>query len=386
MKICFICTEKLPSPSIRGGAIQLMIDGVLPYLKDDHDITVFSITDPDLPDKEERSGVTFIRFDREHYRSLVAEELTNHTFDVIHVYNRPANVPLYKQASPSSRFVVSLHNEMFAEHKLPFDEGQQIVRDVDAITTVSNYIKQTVLTRFPEAEKKIKVVYSGVDLQQFIPLWSSEGKRIRQRLRQKYSIAQHEKVILFVGRLSQSKGPHILLEAMKYILKKNEHAVLVIVGGKWFSDNNMNGYVRSLYKQALPYGDRIIFTKYIPAEHIPHLFLIGDVFVCSSLWNEPLARVHYEAMAAGIPVVTTKRGGNEEVMIDAMNGLLIYDYNNPLEYAKSINFILSHPSIARGFAKLGRKFVEVNFQFHHVADRLERVYNEVLYEEKQNST
>jgi len=46
MRIAMICTEKLPVPPIRGGAIQQYIDAVLPYLKEKHDVTVYCVADP----------------------------------------------------------------------------------------------------------------------------------------------------------------------------------------------------------------------------------------------------------------------------------------------------------------------------------------------------
>nr|WP_256205574.1 hypothetical protein [Calditerricola satsumensis] len=49
MKLALICSEKLPSPAIRGGAIQTMIDGVVPFLRRRHEVTIFSITDPTCP-------------------------------------------------------------------------------------------------------------------------------------------------------------------------------------------------------------------------------------------------------------------------------------------------------------------------------------------------
>lgn len=49
MKIAYICTEKLPSPAIKGGAIQMMIDGVSPYISQEYELTIFSISDPSLP-------------------------------------------------------------------------------------------------------------------------------------------------------------------------------------------------------------------------------------------------------------------------------------------------------------------------------------------------
>jgi glycosyltransferase involved in cell wall biosynthesis len=377
MKIAFICTEKLPSPAIRGGAIQMMIDGVLPYLKKHHDITVFSVSDPELKQQENIDGVSYIRFPREQYREHVAEELKQHHFDVVHVFNRPKNVPLYKQSAPDSHFVLSLHNEMFSENKISLEEGKEAINCVSAITVVSQYIKNTILERFPEAEEKIRIVYSGVDLESYPPVWTKRGQEIRERYRKKYGI-QHNKVIVFIGRLSPTKGPHLLIQAMEEIIEKHPDAVLVIVGGKWFSDNRPNRYVRYLYKLAQPLKDHILFTKFIPAEEIPNMFLMGDVFVCSSQWNEPLARVHYEAMAAGIPLITTNRGGNSEVIRPHYNGLLLKNYDKPSAFSMAIDYIFREQEFSQWMAKNGRTFIELNFDFRHVAERLENVYLHVF--------
>ena len=374
MNIAFICTEKLPSPAVKGGAIQMMIDGIVPYLKGQHEITIFSVSDPSLPDFEQIGGVTYYRFPRNSYRFSVAEELKNHAFDIIHVCNRPRNIPLYKEASPVSQFILSVHNEMFTAKKITDAEGQRAIEQAAAITTVSQYIKDTIVARFPEAEPKTSVVYSGVDLTEFQPVWTKDGQRIRTEMRKKYGISNNSKVILFIGRLSPSKGPHILIQAMKYILPQHEDAKLVIVGGKWFSDNRVNKYVRYLHTLAAPFQNHVIFTNFVPASEIYHMYVMGDLFVCSSQWNEPLARVHYEAMAAGIPIMTTDRGGNAEVIQDEENGLLIKDYKNPLEYARIINEMLDFPGFGSWLARNGRKVVEEQFDFKHVASRFESVY------------
>lgn len=117
MKLAFICTEKLPAPAVRGGAIQMMIDGVTPYFSSRYDLTIFSIEDPSLPKRETKDGVHYIHLPKEHYREAVAEELRASSFDLIHVFNRPLNVSLYKKASPNSKIVLSLHNEMFSEKR-----------------------------------------------------------------------------------------------------------------------------------------------------------------------------------------------------------------------------------------------------------------------------
>lgn len=373
MKLAYICTEKLPSPAIKGGAIQLMIDGVAPFLSNKFDLTIFSVADPALLQNEYVDGIYYIRFPSEHYAQSVANELPAHHFDVIHVFNRPAHVPVYKEASPETAIVLSLHNDMFSELKLSFQDGEKILNQVHTITTVSEYIKRTVIGRFPNTSEKITVVYSGVNLKQYPPSWSFEGISTRNQLRKKYQV-QDKKVILFIGRLSKTKGPHVLIKAMSSILKKYQDAVLVIVGGKWFSENTINAYVQGLYDDAKQYGDSIIFTKYIPAINIPSMLLMGDVFVCSSQWHEPLARVHYEAMAAGIPVITTNRGGNAEVITHKKNGIVIDGFRAPDAFANAISTVFSDPNTAEQMAKKGREMVEESFQFKHVAAKLGKVY------------
>ncbi|HEY8343232.1 MAG TPA: glycosyltransferase family 4 protein, partial [Calditerricola sp.] len=277
MKLALICSEKLPSPAIRGGAIQTMIDGVVPFLRRRHEVTIFSITDPDLPEREERDGVRYIRVPAQRYVENVAQELRHHSFDVIHVLNRPRAVLSYKKAAPDSRFVVSLHNEMFSPAKLPIALGRAVIEAVSAIATVSDYIGRTVLAWYPAARDKLRTIYSGVDLKQFIPAWKPEAAPIREALRKRYGVTG-KKVILYIGRLSFKKGPHVLIEAMRHVLPRHPDAALVIVGGKWFSDDGVNRYIRLLHRLAAPYGDRIVFTKFVPPKEIPHHFLLGDVF------------------------------------------------------------------------------------------------------------
>ncbi|RYL93268.1 glycosyltransferase family 4 protein [Sporolactobacillus sp. THM19-2] len=377
MRLAYICTEKLPLPAIRGGAIQMMIDGVASDLAAEHQLTIFSVTDPALSDREVKNHICYVRLPQEAYSDHVAKEITQHTFDVIHVFNRPKDVIKYKKACPQSRFVLSLHNEMFHPDKISDFEGRQAIDSVNRLMTVSRYIKDSVIRRFPQAGKKTDVVYSGADLNRYYPVWTIKGRTVRSNTRARLGI-KDKKVILFVGRLSPSKGPHMLIQAMKYLLDDHPDAVLVIAGGKWFSDNGSNPYVNFLYQLAEPIRTQVIFTKYVPSDQIPDLFPAADLFVCSSQWQEPLARVHYEAMAAGVPVVTTDRGGNTEVVKQHVNGLVLEKYDRVGSFVQAIDYLLSNPFTASRLGRNGRLFVEANHDFSHVADRLLRLYNGVI--------
>ncbi|MFD0676135.1 MULTISPECIES: glycosyltransferase family 4 protein [unclassified Paenibacillus] len=387
MKIAFICTEMMPVPPIRGGAIQILIDGVVPHISNKHDLTIYCIADLELPAREVVKGVEYIRVPSEDYVFNVAKELVKkhaekNMYDVIHVFNRPRDLLVYKAAMPNSRFVVSLHNEMFREGKISSEMGLLAIKAVDKIMTISNYIGQTVIARFPSAKSKVKTVYSGINLKKYKPVWDEEGQIVRKELRKKYGV-ENKEVVLFVGRLSAVKGPDILIKAMMKVIQEHKDAVLVIVGSKWFHDERIDDYGRSIRQLAESLGkERVIFTGFIPPSEIPSHFLIGDIFVCSSQWQEPLARVHYEAMGAGIPVITTNRGGNAEIIEHCKNGILIEDYTNPLAFANAISWLLSNPAEALSIALQGRLFVESNFGFEHAARRLENLYLRAMLRNK----
>lgn len=377
MKLAFVCTDKLPSPAIEGGAIQILIDGIAPIIGAEHELTIFSVSHRALPREEVRDGIRYVRFPKARYISGVAGALrrAKPAFDVVHVFNRPYNIPNYRSASPRSRFVVSLHNEMFHPEKISIPRGRWVVRAVEKILTVSDYMGSTVKVRFPQAAGKLKTVYSGVDLVAYHPPWTAEGAAVRQAMRQKYGCAD-KKVILFVGRLSNKKGPHILIKAFKELLAERDDLMLAIVGSKWFGDNTVDDYVRYLHRLSLPIKDKIIFTDFVKPVDIPHYYLLGDVFVCASQWQEPLARVHYEAMAAGAPIITTRRGGNAEVIDQGKTGIVLDDYRNPQAFADAIRSILSKPDKGLSMAKNARIIAEQNFGFQRVAQDLMAVYEE----------
>ncbi|HET7579644.1 MAG TPA: glycosyltransferase family 4 protein [Bacillales bacterium] len=378
MEIALIATEKLPVPPVRGGAIQIYLQSFSPLVAKKHHVTVFSVRDPDLPDEDQVDGVDHIHIDADHYVSGVAEHLKTGNFDLVHVCNRPAWIRTLCGAAPDSKFVLSVHNEMFAPEKISWAEGEACIRLVDQLTTVSDYIGETICERFPEARSKVETVNSGVDLDIFKPAWTDEGRVIRNNMRQQLDL-EGKKVILFVGRLSKVKGPHILLEAIPEIVKSHPEAVVVFVGSKWFGENNVNKYVQFLYTLGALYPENVRFIKFVKPSDIHKLYTMSDVFVCTSQWQEPLARVHYEAMAAGLPIITTARGGNSEVINEGQNGFVIEQFEDAGQYVVKINQLLNDDTLRRRIGESGRAYAESRFGWEHVADHLQQIYERTAY-------
>jgi Glycosyltransferase len=373
MHIAMIGTEKLPVPAIRGGAIQIYIQSTAEIIAVSNQVTVFSIKDPDLKNEETVRGIHYIRLNRETYVSELAEQLSRGRFEIVHLCNRPAWIEHLKKAAPESRFVLSVHNEMFTETKMSHESGEQCIRSVAEIVTVSNYIAKTITNRFPEAAEKVRTVYSGVDLDTFHPAWTDEGMRIRKIMREKTGL-EGKQIILFVGRLSKVKGPHILLQAIPAIAEEHPEAMFVFIGSKWFGDDRVNNYVRHLYTLGAMHQEHVTFIKFIRPSDIPYYYAMSDIFVCSSQWQEPLARVHYEAMAAGVPVITTNRGGNGEVISEGHNGFIIDAFDRPDAYARQINILLGDQTLRDRMGRIGRQTAENKYGWKRVAENLIDVY------------
>ncbi len=119
-----------------------------------------------------------------------------------------------------------------------------------------------------------------------------------------------------------------------------------------------------------------MFTGFVPPSEMPDYYNLGDVFICASQWEEPLARVHYEAMAAGLPIITTNRGGNTEVVKrEYGNGIAIDDYSNSNVFAEKINYLLNNPKVAMDLGKTGRNYAVEKYSWERVANDLLRLFD-----------
>lgn len=387
MNILMIATEKLPVPPVLGGAIQTYISGSLPYLAKSYNITVLGITTPSLPDEEIRDGIKYVRVPGkllDLYEKGIVEFLASHSFDLIHIFNRPRLVMPVRKMAPHSKIILSMHNDMFNLDKIEPEEAKSAIDEVSMIVTVSNYVGDVIRSLYPQASSKLRTIYSGVDSERFLPGNHPKMKSIRNQLRKEHDL-DDKHVILFAGRLSANKGVDRLIQALPMLAKEFKNLALVIVGSNWFSQNVVTdyvAYVRSLAKQQdVP----VVTTGFVSPAEIQNWFSVADLFVCTSLWQEPLARVHYEAMAAGLPIVTTARGGNREVINLGKNGFVVENPEDPANFAEKISEILSNKSLMQSMGKKGRELAESIYNWSRVAHEIMEVWEHALLPDKEAS-
>ena len=115
---------------------------------------------------------------------------------------------------------------------------------------------------------------------------------------------------------------------------------------------------------------KVVMPGFLPPKDVISYYYMGDIFVCASQWREPLARVHYEAMAAGLPIISTDKGGNAEVIRGNGNGIILSDYNQPQAFADAIILLLDRQDIALEMGKTGRRLAEERYSWERVAAEL----------------
>jgi glycosyltransferase involved in cell wall biosynthesis len=186
--------------------------------------------------------------------------------------------------------------------------GGYVLQKADMIITLTQAAKRALVSD-GISEKKIVVIPTGVQTDLYKPSNPS--------LFPDYGISDEEKVILFVGRLVENKGVHILLRAFYAVQKKVIDVRLVIVGG-----GNLEGYLHSL-AQRLGIEKKVLFLGKIPQEKMPYIYSGADVFVLPTLYSEPFGIAAIEALSSGIPVIASNIGGLKEIVCNNEVGYLV---------------------------------------------------------------
>jgi len=330
MKIAILTCGMLPIPAVQGGAVENKIDFILEY--NDrmklHDITVYSPWNRDAARhpaiSSEVNHYVFIdvrslkaRIARklyghfhsgeyynyfiEYYFERVYAHLKHQNYDRIYLDNCPGFVCKLSRRGHKN-LVLRLGNDLLnstsKSHELIFSSLSKIL-------TCSNYIRERVATI--RQDSKIQTLYNGIDVKAF------SSSKMPQKKRAEIGLSEEDFVIVYSGRVNKDKGVSELIDAMLMLQDKSD-IKLMIIGSTFFANApNEDGFIRSLKEKAKKIEDRIVFTGYIPYSQMPSYLQLADIAALPSMWEEPFGLTIVEAMAAGLPLITTRSGGIPEI-------------------------------------------------------------------------
>jgi len=223
-----------------------------------------------------------------------------------HFANYPTDIAMVVSKFSGIPFSFSAHaNDIYVNPK----ELTRKITESKFVTTCTQYNKKWLDNLVIISERnKIHLIYHGVDLE----YWQYNLTKNRQE----------QKQILFIGRLIEKKGIIYLLEAVEQLKKKNHEIHLVIVG-KGKDEQKLKNFCHSR-----ELSKNVSFLGWQNPQQIKTLFDCSNIFVLPSVIasngdRDGIPNVILEAMASGLPVITTPISGITEVIQHNYNGLLV---------------------------------------------------------------
>lgn len=318
---------------------------------------------PDVPQQRDIIIESRIFAERALELALLQRQCGKH-FDVVHAHEwmtfeagkivaRALRVPL----------IAHVHSTEYDRRagEPPDEQIASAERDglaaADAIIAVSRYTSGQIARHYGIDISRITVIHNALEL-------DSRAAAPRPTL-----IGAQERVVLFVGRLTQQKGPEVFVRAAARVLAQ-EPAVRFVMAGTGEQFNQMRNLARQL-----EIDQHFLFTGFLRAEDIDALYRAGDVLVMPSV-SEPFGLVSLEAMGRNVPVIVSNQSGAAEVLQHALK----VDFWDLEDIATKILAVLRDPMLAEELS--GRGSFEVRqMRWSDAAEAVAQLYDRLLRNE-----
>jgi UDP-glucose:(heptosyl)LPS alpha-1,3-glucosyltransferase len=225
------------------------------------------------------------------------------------------------------------------------------------VIAISEMVKRNVMHHYGVSPNDIEVIYNGVDLDRFNP---ENRVKYRRDIRERYGMTDKDFVILFVGSGFERKGVKYLLQAVESV---PEPVTVMIVGKGRKPSLSPHGNGESFQRK-----QKIIFCG--PQKDIEQYYAAADIFVFPTMY-EPFGNVHLEALASGLPVITTKNSGAAEIIVDGEQGVVIDRPEDVASISEKMNYFLQHRGRLESMSSNARKLAEEFSNERHIGKVLE---------------
>lgn len=393
MSIAVVVPELLPVPAVQGGAVEHWVQQAFECMHDGRtSVTVISRPAGDgVASPLRHIGIPWTRAerwwsrlkDRVTWRNPLryAAKLQNVwsygrragaavralDVDIINIHNEP-NLLFFIDKRPGQKLVLHMHNDHLSIRLFrPF--YRRALAKADRIVCISDYLRRQALRHFPEHAAKFAVVLNATDPAVFRPYGDEAGERLAAVLPRGPGLFH----LLYVGRLVEIKGVHVLIEAFRQLHARHPETRLVIAGSSFFAGAAPTPYVERLIALAAPVKEAIIFTGYLPHDQLKYLYAAADVAVVPSVWQEPSGLVVLEAMASGTCMIASAVGGIPELVADGETGLLVAP-DNAAAIATAVEGLLAQPERRRRIGQQARARALQTFTWERLVADLHHIF------------
>ena len=254
--------------------------------------------------------------------------------------------------------IVHQHGPEFSRTRLRSFMDRISSRLVTKYIVTCNAVLQVLYTRERIPINKIEIIYNGMD-------FPAETKK---SLPSNWPVPPNSLSICCVGRLTEAKGQHYLLDALSKLIVKYPNLYTVFLGEGPEKNN--------LIDMANQYNlsSKVSFVGHI--NNLKDWLPFFDIFVLPSEW-EGISMAILEAMTYALPIITTSTGGNPEIILDGVNGLLTTPKDTDT-LTSALESLITDPDQRRRIGEAGRARVMDEFDINKTIRRLDRLYKDLL--------
>lgn len=333
MKIAIATFADLPNPPVKGGAVETLINDLCQVNETEQrlSIDVFSVQDTAAAEAAAfYKNTSYIFYEKYPSRSFCTKNIVWKLFK-LHIPNKTMS-ELVKRINRNTYdyvIITSINYEMeyifqkihskviWYLHGDPLtvlsqDAVRRIVSQCHAVVTVSNFVRQRVVSVSPAC--KVLSVRNCTDI---IPLIGEEAAEARRAVRAEINVHNEDVLFTYVGRISPIKGILELVRA--FMSAKQPNAKLLIVGTP--SNAIENRYYERIREIA---NDQVVFLSYVRHDSLNRLYCAADCIVAPSICNEAALLIALEAAVCCKPLIATNIGGIPEY-VDKNATLIDYD-------------------------------------------------------------
>ena len=224
--------------------------------------------------------------------------------------------------------------------------------------------------------EKVTVIYNGVDLADYCL-----DNDARAKLRKHFNVSDETFLMGIVGRVTEAKGHHVLIQALAAVRNMHDDVCLAVIGPlnpAFHSDFQRDTrFVTELRQLIATLGLDGHVSFWGEQRSMAPIYQALDLLVVST-FEESFGRVLIEAMAVEKPVIASAVGAIPEIIDDSMNGLLIPPGDVP-RLAEAICAVKNDPGMGRRMGKEGRRRVEKFFSIESNVAQTEALYQRVIH-------
>ncbi|MEM1352494.1 MAG: glycosyltransferase family 4 protein [Pseudomonadota bacterium] len=218
-------------------------------------------------------------------------------------------------------------------------------------------------------DRAATVIHHGVDCQAFAP--ASDRSALRRRL----GLPEDGVLVGCFGRIRPQKGNDLFVETMLRVLETNPQSRALMMGR---ATEDHSSFLQNLKDKVEEAGqsDRIFFRDEVPFEDLAAHFQALDLYVAPQRW-EGFGLTPLEAMACGAPVIATRVGAFEELVVDGVTGHLV-DIEDVDEMVRTLSALVSDDAQREVFGTAARAHVVARFSIETEVKAINALYRDLL--------